>query len=523
MEKAAYPSVSLIVLNYNGRQHLARCLGSLRDLDYPGNRLQVILCDNASKDESVAFVKRGYPEVKLLELDQNYGFAEGNNRAVEAAAGDWVGFLNNDMEVDPGWLKAMLRPVQEQPELACVASKILSWDGKAIDFIGTGVTFQGLGIQIDYGLRSSPHDTQRRLICPCGGAMLIRRQVFQDVGGFDADYFGFYEDVDLGWRLNLLGHDVWYTPEAAVRHRHNSSFSRMDAARRRLLYERNSLMTIYKCLDDANLAAALPASLMLINEKALAIAGVDPRRFGGKAVDRRPPEAVNAFDPSEAGKERVASKVSRTFRAHGWRTVLKRGGGYLSVRVQNRLRRIGQRLGGAVLLPEVSAAHFAAISDFANRLERLNEKRRWLQERRVRTDAELLPLFVYALEPSYREPAYVETHELLVRALGLDRRFAAGQTRSGQPPVPDEEGGESAEPGPGDEGDPGELERARPVRDQAEEGRDQEHRAERHGQVGAQRGGRSAEGHRLGDSGDRERVPTQGRDPKPESEDDQQR
>src|SRR5437588_9174221 len=96
-------------------------------------------------------------------------------------------------------------------------------------------------------------------------------------------------------------------------------------------------MTMYKCLDDANLAAALPANLLLINEKALAIAGVDPARFGGKPVQRRPPEAVNAFDPSLAGKESVAAKVKRTLRTQGLRTVFRKGAGYLSVRAGNRV------------------------------------------------------------------------------------------------------------------------------------------------------------------------------------------
>ncbi|TME18423.1 MAG: glycosyltransferase family 2 protein [Chloroflexi bacterium] len=523
MAKAGHPSVSLIVLNYNGRQHLARCLGSLRDLDYPRKKLEVILCDNASSDESVAFVKRGFPEVKVVQLDQNYGFAEGNNRAVAQAQGDWIGFLNNDMEVEPGWLQAMLQPLHAQPELACIASKILSWDGKTIDFIGTGVSFQGLGFQVDHGKPSSEDDKARRLICPCGGAMLVKRELFEAVGGFDADYFGFYEDVDLGWRLNLLGYDVWYTPEAVVRHRHNSSFSRIDPARRRLLYERNSLMTMYKCLDDANLAAALPANLLLINEKALAIAGVDPARFGGKPVQRRPPEAVNAFDPSLAGKESVAAKVKRTLRTQGLRTVFRKGAGYLSVRAGNRVRRFRHRVaGGGPPLPPVAVAHFAAISDFANSLEQLNEKRGWLQGRRVRSDAELLPLFLFALEPAYHDQEYVSTHRRVIRALGVERRFAPGQTHSWQPSLPQEEGGEGAEPGPGGEGDPGEPVGPGPVRDQAEERRDQEHGAEGDGQVGAQGGGGRPQGDRLRDGRDRERVPTQSRDPEPESEDGEQ-
>src|SRR5438046_5661160 len=156
------PRVSLIVLNWNGRRHLDACLGSLGALGYPGERLELVLCDNGSKDGSVDHVRSRFPGVRVIALDQNYGFAEGNDRAAEQASGEWIGFLNNDMRVEPGWLANLLVPLAEQPQIACLGSRILNWDGSAIDFIGGGVNFEGHGFQVDHGRRQSVNDRSRR-------------------------------------------------------------------------------------------------------------------------------------------------------------------------------------------------------------------------------------------------------------------------------------------------------------------------------------------------------------------------
>jgi len=222
------PSVSLIVLNWNGKHHLDSCLGSLSELDYPASKLEVILCDNGSVDGSVEFVKAKFAGVKVIALDRNYGFAEGNDRAAEEASGEWVGFLNNDMWVKPAWLKDMLAALEERPDAACIASKIVNWDGSALDFVGGGVNFMGQAFQLDYGKAESPHDKFRRLLFACGGAMLVRRELFLEVGGFDPDFFAFFEDVDLGWRLNVLGYDTWYTPRAIAYHRHHGTAKRIQ-------------------------------------------------------------------------------------------------------------------------------------------------------------------------------------------------------------------------------------------------------------------------------------------------------
>jgi GT2 family glycosyltransferase len=416
----------LIVLNWDGKHHLSSCLGSLSGLDYPESRLEVILCDNGSTDGSVEFVKAKFARVKVIALDRNYGFAEGNDRAAQEAGGEWVGFLNNDMWVKPSWVKDMLATLEERPDAACIASRIVNWDGSALDFVGGGVNFMGQAFQLDQGKRESPHDRSRRLLFACGGAMLIRRDLFLEVGGFDPDFFAFFEDVDLGWRLNVLGHDVWYTPRATAYHRHHSTARRIQPHKLRALTERNALATIYKCYDDQNLAVALPAALMLLNERALRMSKLDPRRFelGGGAADRgttsQPLSTVEPQSPS------LAAKARRVLREEGFVAACRRSVHFVLALVVDGLIAILNVFGGpSYRVPGVAASHYVALSQFAHQLDSLNEKRAWIQGRRRRTDAEIVPLFQEPFYAGYSDERYAHFLRWLSRVQGLERRFSS--------------------------------------------------------------------------------------------------
>jgi GT2 family glycosyltransferase len=413
------PSVSLVVLNWNGREFLDTCLDSLEQLDYPKDRLELVLCDNGSTDGSVEYVRRRHPGFRVVALDRNYGFADGNNRGVNEATGDWVGFLNNDMEVPVDWLQRLLTPLETRPDLACLASRIVSWDGGAIDFIGGGVNFQGHGLQLDHDAPSSSHDVARPLLFACGGAMLIRRKLFLEVGGFDPAYFAFFEDVDLGWRLNLLGHDVWYDPAATVRHRHHGTARRIPPHQLKLLSERNALYTIIKNYDDANLALVLPIALMLLNEKALLTAGVDTKRFRVETARTpgKPPPSPHIRRPSALARVRQRGLA---------------GAGKAAIR---RLRRAASALTNAPEppvnstapgdgMPDSALSLLVAISETAHGMEALMEKRRWVQSRRRRSDAEVLRLGGVLLEdPTFGHAGYLDFQHWLARIAGIDGAF----------------------------------------------------------------------------------------------------
>ncbi len=360
-----------------------------------------------------------FPDVRVIRFDRNLGFAEGNNRAAAEVEGEWVGFLNNDMWVPPDWLSKLVAPLEQQPELASLASRIANWDGSAIDFIGGGVNLQGYGFHFEPGAPSSPRDRSGRVLFACGGAMLVRRELFLEAGGFDPDYFIYYEDVDLGWRLNVMGYDVWYTSEASVNHRHHGTTGTWNEHRRRVLYDRNALFTMFKNLDDENLRWALPATLVLLNEKALRTAGANlPEWIMGPRSEELAAELASDT-PVPAG-------TPPTMAGRAWRALREEGVGGVARRAARRLpgRRTPRRrlsVATEVLSPLVS------ISEFGRRLPVLLERRGRVQSARRRSDEELMPLFHFMLHPSFPDGRYVRFHERLTRALGFDERFRAGQ------------------------------------------------------------------------------------------------
>jgi GT2 family glycosyltransferase len=424
------PSVSVIVLNWNGRGHLARCFESLINLDYPKDKVELILCDNGSTDGSVGFMARRLPGVKVVALRRNYGFAEGNNRAVREAAGDWIAFLNNDMRVEPSWLRRMVEAIEASPAVASVASRISNWDGTKIDFIGGGVSFHGHGFQVDHGENTSVTDRPRRLLFACGGAMLVRRDLFLSVGGFDPDFFAFFEDVDLGWRLNLLGYDVWYTPDATVQHRHHSTANNIEPHQLAVLYERNALSMIYKNYDDDNLAAALPAALLLLNERALEHARLDLSTFGipgGEPVDaagRRPIGHGHAGEGAPQAKPGLIQRGRKVLREQG-ATVAARKAVTLPLRLTRAALQPGvdQIRPRHYLVPGMTMAYYVGLSAFAHQIDSLNKKRAWIQARRKRPDSDVIPLFVDPFYANYPDPSFHRFTRWLSRVQGLDRRF----------------------------------------------------------------------------------------------------
>ena len=411
--------MSLVILNWNGREFLDTCLDSLERLDYPEDQLELVLCDNGSMDGSVEHVRTRHPKFRIVALDRNHGFAEGNNVGAKKAAGEWVGFLNNDMEVPADWLERLLTPLDTRPDLACLASRIVSWDGGTIDFIGGGVNFQGHGLQLDHDAPSSPQDVARPLLFACGGAMLVRRRLFLDVGGFDPAYFAFFEDVDLGWRLNLLGHDVWYEPAATVRHRHHGTARRIPPHQLRVLSERNALYTIIKNYDDANLALVLPAALMLLNEKALLMAGVDPARF---RVDGAPAPATPPPQP-RTGRPDALARVRQRGLAGAGQAALRRAH-RAAAALTNTPEPVVTPAAPGGGMPDTALSLLVAISETAHGMDALMQKRAWVQSRRRRSDAEVLGLGGVLLEdPTFGHAGYLDFQHWLARVAGIDAAF----------------------------------------------------------------------------------------------------
>jgi GT2 family glycosyltransferase len=258
------PVVTVIVLNYNGLHHLQACFASLARLEYPADRLELMLVDNASTDGSVDYVQTNYPHSTIIRNASNLGFAPANNRGAREARGQFVVFLNNDMVVEPGFVKGIVEALQTHPQAVCAGAKILNWDGTQFDFAGAAAHFIGYAYQVDLGkpFDAAKHAEVKPILYACGGAMLIDRQVFLDVGGFDEDYFIYYEDLDLGWRLWVLGHEVVFAPNAVAKHRHHGTMDGFSNYRKRVLYQRNVLSSALKNYDDVNMPRVMAAALL---------------------------------------------------------------------------------------------------------------------------------------------------------------------------------------------------------------------------------------------------------------------
>jgi GT2 family glycosyltransferase/glycosyltransferase involved in cell wall biosynthesis len=370
------PRVSVVVLAFNGRDHLRRCLPTLLAQTYPRERLELIVVDNGSTDGGADYVAEQFPSVRVVRNRANYGFARGNNIGAELATGELVAFLNQDTRADPDWVTELVAPIvaarrQGDETLACTAAKIVSWDGALVDFVGARMNFLGKASQLDFGQPVDPrYDVERPMLFACGGAMLIDRRVFLEVGGFDEDYFVFFEDVDLGWRLWVLGYRVQLAPKAITYHRLHASTASLGDARRQLVYERNALYSSIKNYDDANLARVLPASLLLTVQRVVA--------------ELRP-----------AGLRREDYDVRRP--------------------ASGRAECVPLNAGGASLL--------LALADLTEHMPALLDKRAVIQGQRRRPDAEIAPLFGGPFEPMAGEPGHAETTFRLTNQLGVNRIF----------------------------------------------------------------------------------------------------
>jgi GT2 family glycosyltransferase len=216
---AAMPVASIIIPHFNGRHHLDDCLLSLRRQSFTD--FEVLLVDNGSTDGSQAYVQQQFPEVRLLELGHNHGFTGACNAGWRAARGEFIILLNNDTEADPRWLAEVVGGFGRFPQAGAVASKMLLFDRR--DHFHTAGDYYRLdGIPGNRGVWQpdvGQYDREEVVFSACGGAAAYRRQLLQEIGFLDDDFFFSCEDVDMGWRANLAGWQTVYIPTAVIYHK----------------------------------------------------------------------------------------------------------------------------------------------------------------------------------------------------------------------------------------------------------------------------------------------------------------
>lgn len=209
--------VSVIIVNWNGRAFIGKCLEALRHQNY--RNFSVVLVDNASSDGSADFVRTNFPEVEILLQDHNTGFARANNLALASITTPYAALLNNDAIADPEWLSSLVAALDEYPEAGFAASKMLLHDQPCtIDRVGDAYCRSGTAALRGRGEADCKYHEKEWVFGACAGAALYRMEMLRDIGLFDEDFFLLYEDVDLSFRAQLCGYKCIYVPEAIVYH-----------------------------------------------------------------------------------------------------------------------------------------------------------------------------------------------------------------------------------------------------------------------------------------------------------------
>ena len=209
--------VTIIIVNWNGRLLLADCIDGIQKQTF--RQFDTIVVDNGSEDDSVAFVSSTYPEVKLISLKRNLGFAKANNIAIQNSRSKYVALINNDAHVEPDWLGNLVYALENSPEAGLAASKMVYADNPAIiDRAGDGYSVAGAGILRGRGEDATHYNKPAWIFGACAGAALYRKDMLAEIGLFDEDFFLLYEDVDLSFRAQLNGYRCLYVPDAVVYH-----------------------------------------------------------------------------------------------------------------------------------------------------------------------------------------------------------------------------------------------------------------------------------------------------------------
>lgn len=259
---------SIIIVNWNGKHWLEKFMPSVTASLLPD--VEVLLADNASSDGGPQWVEEHHPVVRVLHLDQNYGYCGGNNRAARVAKGEVLIFLNNDVRVSPDWLSPVL-DVFSEPKIGAAQPKLMQEsDPDFFEYAGAaGGLIDALGYPFCQGRvfdtcerDEGQYDRNRTIFWASGAALAIRKELFLEAGGFDEDFEFHMEEIDLCWKLLRGGHEVRLVPASRVYHVGGGSLTQNSP--RKLRYNiRNNLAMLWKHLPVGRLTVVLAARLAL--------------------------------------------------------------------------------------------------------------------------------------------------------------------------------------------------------------------------------------------------------------------
>lgn len=262
--------VAVVILNWNGKALMEEFLPSVMS-NTPREWAEVIVADNGSTDNSVLMLKEKYPDIGIIQLDKNYGFAEGYNLAISHIDNEYTVLLNSDVEVTPDWLKAPITILDADSGIACAQPKIRAQRNRAyFEYAGAAGGYLDLYgypycrgrifnvIEKDEGQYNSTVD----ILWATGACLFIRTAVYKEVGGLDTGFFAHQEEIDMCWRLRSRGYRLVCTPESVVYHVGGATLN-TESPHKTFLNFRNNLLMIYKNLPEKDLAYVMRARFWL--------------------------------------------------------------------------------------------------------------------------------------------------------------------------------------------------------------------------------------------------------------------
>ena len=251
--------VAIVILNWNGAKMLRQYMPTV--LNYSRDEATVYVADNASTDDSLELLRRDFPDVRLILLEQNWGFAEGYNKALQQVDAEYYLLLNSDIEVTHHWLTPLIEYMDVHQEVAACQPKLLSiFDRDRFEYAGaSGGYLDRYGYPFCRGrifetveLDEGQYDYAAETLWASGAALMIRAKDYWDVGGLDGRFFAHNEEIDLCWRMRIRGRKIMCLPESYVYHVGGGTLPKSNPMKTFLNF-RNNLTMLYKCLPDAEL------------------------------------------------------------------------------------------------------------------------------------------------------------------------------------------------------------------------------------------------------------------------------
>lgn len=261
----SYPLVSVIVLNWNGKKWLEQCLKSLSKITYP--KVEIMVVNNGSTDDSGEFIRKHYPKVRLVELEKNIGFAGANNLGVRQAKGMYVVLLNNDTTVTPGFIEPLLNDLEKNEEVGAVQPQIRSMiDKSLLDSVGSYLTSTGYLYHFGYGqpYKEEIYSHPLKAYSIKGACMMMRRREYLALGGLDESFICYVEETDLCHRVWLSGKSVIYEPRSVIYHYGGRDMSVMTKSEVTIYRNfRNRMTLFFKNLSPMGLLRILPIYIIV--------------------------------------------------------------------------------------------------------------------------------------------------------------------------------------------------------------------------------------------------------------------